>query len=61
MLILLRNREDELIERRVEVGSNIRGLRLLEVTFENGAELRRLFSEEGQKWVLSSLIPSMRH
>ncbi len=61
MLILLRNREDELIERKVEVGSKLVGLRLLEVTFESREELRKLLSEEGKGWAQRNLLPAMKY
>ena len=61
MLILLRNREDELIERKVEIGSKLVGLRLLEVTFESREEIRKLLSEEAKGWVERNLLPAMKY
>jgi hypothetical protein len=51
MRILIQNREGKLIERDIQPGTKLVGLRLLELTFESRDELEKCLTEEGIRWL----------
>ena len=52
MKVTLKNRDGQLIERKIEVGSHLHGLRAETVSFESGEEVRQVLSGPGFSWML---------